>query len=443
MIHASLAAVCFAACVFFAIVCESLRNFFRSRLASLCRRKGNEARFGLILRDDETALQMASFGKQATLAMALLLAGYARYGSGTAPGVWQLVADLLIAIFCCWWGIWVIPWSISRVAAESVLFRGWPLIGVLLTLFSPLQKIVRRFDTLMHRLAGRSDPTPESLETFAEEIQSVVDEGEREGILESHAGRMIQRVMELREADVRSVMTPRTDIVAIQASCTLEEARKELIEAGHSRIPVVDGNMDGIIGILYARDLLETFGTEAAGKTLRDIVRPPFYVPETTTINTLLDRMKEQRLHLAIVLDEYGGVTGLVTLEDILEEIVGDITDEFDESPEELYQMPDRHTLIVDARMHLDELNQLFELNFPDDRDFDTIGGFIFSELGRIPRVGEVVNWERLRITVLEATERKVVRLEIFSEVPWPDVSPQPRGDSKGAPSQVRSAEAK
>lgn len=438
MIHASLAAVCFAACVFFAIVCESLRNFLRSRLASLCRRKGNETRFGLILRDDETALQMASFGKQATLSMALLLTGFARYGSGVEVSAWQLATDLLIAAAGCWWGIWVIPWSISRVAAESVLFRFWPMLHLMLALFSPLQKLVLRFDTVMHRLAGRSDPTPESLETFAEEIQSVVDEGEREGILESHAGRMIQRVMELREADVRSVMTPRTDIVAIQASSSLEEARKELLEAGHSRVPVVDGNMDGIIGILYARDLLETLSANTAGKTLREIVRPPFYVPETTTINTLLDRMKEQRLHLAIVLDEYGGVTGLVTLEDILEEIVGDITDEFDESPEELYQVPDRNTLIVDARMHLDDLNQLFELNFPDDRDFDTIGGFIFSELGRIPRVGEVVNWERLRITVLEATDRKVVRLEVISEVPWPDVTHLPRSDSKGPTSQAR-----
>jgi CBS domain containing-hemolysin-like protein len=155
-------------------------------------------------------------------------------------------------------------------------------------------------------------------------------------------------------------------------------------------------------------------------KTLRELVREPHYIPETTTIESLLETMKSQRLHMAIVLDEYGGVAGLVTLEDILEEIVGDIADEFDDHADEQVQRIDDHTLLVDARIHLDELNDLYDLEFPEDGDFDTLAGFVFSELGRIPKQGEVVTWSHLQITVLEATLRKLVRLQLRSTSPWP-----------------------
>lgn len=389
-------------------------------MAYVCRLRSNEARFGLILRDDEAALRACEFAQICTFTTTLVLFSLLRYWSRAQLADHELWLDLLLIMTVCWLAIRVLPWAISRVAAEWVLYWCWPLIRLLILLLQPVLSIANWTDTLMHRIAGRSDPSPENLETFAEEIQSVVDEGEREGILESHSGRMIQRVMELREEDVRAVMTPRTDVVSIQVSCSLAEAREQLLEAGHSRIPVVDGSMDDIIGLLYARDLLGAFTSGGEHRSLREIIRPPFYVPETTTINTLLDRMKQERLHLAIVLDEYGGVTGLVTLEDILEEIVGDIADEFDDRPEDLYRVIDPHTLWVDARMHLDELNELFELNLPDDKDFDTIGGFVFSELGRVPRKGEQLQWNQLCITVLEVTERKLVELELTSSTPWP-----------------------
>jgi CBS domain containing-hemolysin-like protein len=142
-------------------------------------------------------------------------------------------------------------------------------------------------------------------------------------------------------------------------------------------------------------------------------------VPETCTIDALLERMKQERLHMAIVLDEYGGVAGLVTLEDILEEIVGDIADEFDEQAEAMYELADPQTLRVDARMRVDELNDLFDLELPDDEDFDTLGGFVFSRLGRIPKSGDRLTEAGLTFVVLEATERKLVRLEIISPQGW------------------------
>jgi CBS domain containing-hemolysin-like protein len=226
------------------------------------------------------------------------------------------------------------------------------------------------------------------------------------------------------------------DINTIEVGCSLNEARRLLLECGHSRIPLVDGSPDEIVGILYARDLLEALSEEEPKKSLREIVRTPFYVPETTTIDALLESMKRERLHLAIVLDEYGGVTGLVTMEDILEEIVGDIADEFDEREESLYHVVDTHTLSVDARMHLDELNDLFDLNLPDDQDFDTIGGLVFSELGRIPKQGERLEVEGLRILVLAASERKISRLELVSSVPWPGIEDPASKSARSSSSQ-------
>jgi CBS domain containing-hemolysin-like protein len=225
-------------------------------------------------------------------------------------------------------------------------------------------------------------------------------------------------------------MTPRIDIFSISVNLSLEEARRELLEAGHSRIPVVDSSPDDIVGILYARDLLECFSHDGQPRSLRSILREPFYVPETTTVDALLERMKRERLHMAIVLDEYGGVAGLVTLEDILEEIVGDIADEFDDVEAASVRHIDPHTIEVDARTHLDELNELFDLDLPEEADFDTVGGFVFNELGRIPQKGETVIWNSLKITITEVTERSVVKVNLTSEVPWPVAGASPAESS-------------
>lgn len=411
---------CLLLSIFFSAVSESLRNFLRSRLAFVCRLQQNEDRFGIILRDDELALQAAEIIRIATLVIALLQGSVTRYHGSQFISSAGLISDFFLAVIVIWLVIWVFPWSISRVAAEHILFHAWPAIDLTIRITKPFRILGQRIDTFVHRMAGRQDPTPENIETLTEEIQSVVDEGERGGILESRAGKMIHRVMELRQEDVRAVMTPRTDILTIQVDVSLEEARLQLLEAGHSRVPVVEGSADNIVGILYARDLLEHIGNGNAPADLKEIVREAFYVPETNSIDTLLNRMKQERLHLAIVLDEYGGVTGLVTLEDILEEIVGDIADEFDEDEDERIEWLDPHTLVIDARMHIDEINDLFDLELPEDRDFDTLGGLVFSELERVPKQGERFEWKELQFTVIEASDRKISRIQLYSQVPWP-----------------------
>lgn len=408
----SVASLLLALSVLLAIWCYSLRSFSRSRLADVCRTRNRGDRFGQILKHDETALVVCEVMLWASGCGGFVLLAVWRYRGGE-PAWWQPAVDVAVLAGLAVSLLMILPWSVSRVAAEHVLFRSWPLIRFCATMLRPVSLLVHRFDTLVHRLAGRQDPVPDTVETLADELQSVVDEGEREGLLESRAGRMLQRVMELREDDVRAVMSPRTDIVFVPVDGGLQEARRIILDSGHSRLPVIGQTPDDIVGILYARDLLREFGDGNDATTLKDLVHEPCYVPETTTIDDLLERMKRERLHMAIVLDEYGGVVGLVTMEDILEEIVGDIEDEFDEERQEQIHQVDEDTVDVDARVHLDDLNERFSFALPEDADFDTVGGFVFSELGRIPESGESFTWRNLRFTVLDADKRRIVMLRI------------------------------
>ena len=441
MINTSIVIGCFLTSIFYSAVCESLRNFLRSRLAFVCRRQKNEQRFGVILKEDEIALQAAKAVRLTTLVVALLLGAIERYHGPAEFSTLTIWSDFLVVLACCWLSLLVFPWAISRVAAEHILFHTWPVISGTIRVMKPVIIVEKRIDTFVHRLAGRKDPTPENLETIREEIQTVVDEGERDGILESRAGKMIHRIMELRQEDVRAVMTPRTDIITIQDDSTLDEARTRFLEERHSRIPVVEGSTDQIVGILYARDLLEHIGKSKSDVSLRELVRKALYVPETNSIDGLLNRMKKERLHLAIVLDEYGGVTGLVTLEDILEEIVGEIEDEFDEEEDDRIEWLDPHTMVVDARLHIDEMNDLFDLELPEDRDFDTLGGLVFSELERVPKQGERFEWKQIQFTVIEATERQILRIQLYSPVTWPrhdQTSPLEKTKQQGEKSPFR-----
>lgn len=229
---------------------------------------------------------------------------------------------------------------------------------------------------------------------------------------------MIERVMEFQDEDVGAVMTPRTDMLCVRADATLDEARRELVESGHSRMPVIGESTDDILGILYAKDLLKALESRRQPgdpiPVLRDILREPVYVPITTAIPALLNLMRRQHVHIAMVNDEYGGVAGLVTMEDILEEIVGEIRDEYDDEhhPEPIAVLPDG-AVEVDGRVHLDDLNERFKLELPEDTEFDTIGGFVFSLLGRMPTDGATTQWERWQFQVLKADKRQIKRLRI------------------------------
>lgn len=406
-----------------ALGCDALREFSYSRLEELCESRGVPDRFRKILKEQSSALLLLEF---LLTAFTLAVSGVICFLIG-----WPIFADGQMSQRIGWWFVLqyasfalltflfadVLPWVIARVAAEQFLFRWWPVIEVLQIVLRPGLWLANQLDRYAHRFVGRAEPLDDNASVLEEDIRSVVEEGEREGVLEEGSTIMIQRVMELKDEDVGAIMTPRIDMDCVPADCTLEEARQLLIESGHSRMPVIGDSTDDVIGILYAKDLLKALEprrTNHQVAVLRDIIREPVYVPLTIEIPSLLELMKRQKIHIAMVHDEYGGVAGLVTMEDILEEIVGEIADEYDEEqPADEIQRAPGGDIEIDGRMRLDEFNRLSGFHLPYSDDFDTVGGFVFSQFGRIPTAGETLDWQRLKFTVLDADARRIQRLRI------------------------------
>jgi magnesium and cobalt exporter, CNNM family len=221
--------------------------------------------------------------------------------------------------------------------------------------------------------------------------------------------------MELGETRAGEIMTPRTDIFALAAETPWEDACGQVIEAGHTRVPVYDGDIDNIVGVLYAKDLLAHV-IKKETHSLREVMRKPYFVPETKPLDDLLREFQARKVHLAVALDEYGGTSGVVTIEDVLEEIVGDITDEYDEVAPELLLRLDDQVVEADGRLHIDELNDEMHLGIPEDEDYDTVAGLVYTELGYIPITGETLSAHGARFTVLDADDRKIIRLRVERE---------------------------
>lgn len=261
-----------------------------------------------------------------------------------------------------------------------------------------LMDLVGRF------LSGRKKVTEE-------EIQEMMDAGEEEGIINEEENEMIRAIFTLRDTVVREIMVPRTDMACVSADATVSEVLATIIGCGHSRIPVWDGTLDNIVGLIYAKDLLKYWGMDEAAVVLRRVMRPPFFVPEARGLEELLHDFKKKRVHIAIVIDEYGGTSGLVTIEDLLEQIVGDIQDEYDLEEEWLVEEPDG-TIVVDARLPIEELEEYFGIEVEREK-FDTVGGLLSHLTGRIPRAGEEVETGTIRLTVLDADERRIGMVRI------------------------------
>jgi CBS domain containing-hemolysin-like protein len=273
-----------------------------------------------------------------------------------------------------------------------------------------------------------------------DDIKILIEVSEKEGVLEEDEREMIHSIIELGDTIVKEVMVPRTDIVRLDVDASIQESLNTVVAAGHSRIPVYDDRIDNIVGILYAKDLLaywqriqkdarqgekESVLLEQMNGnfTLRSFLRPPTFVPETKKASEMLKEFQQHRTHMAIVVDEYGGTAGLVTIEDVLEEIVGEIQDEYD-TEGAMYTKVDEDVFEVDARISLTDLADELKIVFPEDEDFETLSGFISSIAGRVPRVGEKIDFEGNRITILDGDERHVQRVRI--KVPVEEEQPEP-----------------
>jgi len=400
-----------------AIGARSLTGFSRHELEEICRRRSARERLGAILKQHDRVALAAETLQVLGTAAAMTTAAYwtiERFHDGSLPSAGQAAIDVtLFALVLLIIEIWI-PWTITRIWAEPFLFFTWPAWLALSYLTSPLVFGARFLDTVFHRLANRSPEAPDE-ESFEDEIRTIVTEGHREGLLEEDAREMIEGVIELSDVVVSEIMTPRTDMVSMPVTLTWQEALDLAVRVGHTRIPVHEKTRDDIVGILYVKDLLPELAKPAdqTRGAWTSLLRDPLFVPETKPVDVLLQEFQRDRSHMVVVLDEYGGVSGLVTMEDVLEEIVGEIVDEYDADLVDGIRELDHRTVEALGKVHIDEINERLELKLPEDADFDTIAGFVFTELGHVPVVNEELVWKNIRITVLEATRRRIERVRI------------------------------
>jgi CBS domain containing-hemolysin-like protein len=297
--------------------------------------------------------------------------------------------------------------------AESLAFQLARPVAALTRLVSPLVNLVVGVsNTLARPMGGElSQRVPFVSE---EEIMTMVDAGQEVGLIEADEKEMIYSVFALGDTLAREVMVPRIDIVALDVQASLDEALDLIIDAGLSRIPVYKDTVDNVIGGLYAKDLLQVWREEREVVNLRDVLRPPYFVPESKPLDELLQDMQQHKVHMAIVVDEYGGTAGVVTIEDVVEELVGEIQDEYD-SEEPFVEQTSDQEFIFNARVDLDDVNRLMGTAFRTDL-YDTLGGFIYSQLGKVPAVGETIHFDGLIIQVLSVTGRRIRKVRVSWE---------------------------
>ena len=396
---------------FFAAAKESIISIRRSRRLQLLEEKHYAAEVINRLADDSTRLlateqlilkligfsivAFSSFIYTSSLAQALSIKEF------FAVILITIVAALVTLIFGE-----LIPKEIARNYAEPIAFWTAHPFNWLSYLAAPLAQFV----TLMGRiLTGRwdGDESSYSFNTITEEdLRTYVDAGEEEGVLKEDEKEMIYSIFDLGDTLAREVMVPRIDMVAVEANTPVMEALDVILEAGHSRGPIYVDNIDHVVGILYAKDLLTHWREGGEAQTVSGLSRDVYFVPETKSVSELLRELQSRKVHIAIVVDEYGGTAGLVTIEDILEEIVGEIQDEYD--PDQfIMQRVSEDEYIFSARMDLDDINDLMASDLPTE-DADTLGGLVYNLLGRVPVVGDAVEIGDLYLTVLDVEGRRI-----------------------------------
>jgi putative hemolysin len=406
------------ATLFFSVNSIALRIFSRAKLQEAFK-KANRQNNGEDLTDRIVAnvekLTLASSLYRLVFNMftlLLLVAAFVQPSTELPISRYVLVFVIAVVIFSIF--SLAIPHAWAKHAGEKVLSRSYKVLLFFAVIASPIIYIFKLYDGFVRRLAGVVESTPEEQqEEKQEEFLTDLEQHRMEGTVDEEEQQMIEKVLELNDRTADQIMTPRTDIVAVEVNSDLQTVLQTITDAGHTRVPVYENNIDNIVGLVYAKDLLSEIGKSSTDFRLRDKIRQAYFVPETKPLRALLHEFQNQKLHIAVVLDEYGGTAGIVTLEDILEELVGEITDEYEQIMPEPVKKVDENTLEVDARTYIGDLNDKFELNLPEDEDYDTVGGFVFSRLGYIPKTGEKFDHENLKFTIASAEARRIIRIKI------------------------------
>lgn len=307
----------------------------------------------------------------------------------------------------------VAPKAFAASNTERWALAAAPLI---LTLQKALWPLVWAYEKLTHamfRSMGERGREGRAVFRSQEEIKTLISMGAEEGVLEDKEEDMLHSVIEFSETTAREIMVPRIDMTAVPGDATLDHVRAFLLESGFSRIPVYQGTVDNVIGILYVKDVLLHFLEKKSGAAqVRELMREAYFVPESKKLDDLLAEMREKRIHMAVVIDEFGGTAGLVTLEDVIEEVVGDIFDEYDLRHEPIRKL-DPWTAVVDARTHVADVNHALDLEIPEEESYDTVAGFVYQSLGRLGKEGEVVHGPGFDLVVEKVTNRRILRARI------------------------------
>ncbi len=331
---------------------------------------------------------------------------------GIISGFSTVVITLIMSYFSLVLGE-LVPKKIAMNKPEKMAFMAAPILTFVAKVTKPIVKFLALSTNGVLRVIG-IDPHADEEVVTEEEIRMMVDVGGEKGVIEDTQIEMINNIFEFDDIDVADIMTHRTDMVCVDENEPLVEAVKLSIENGFSRIPVYEEDPDNIIGIVYIKDFLKYVGTNLPKtKTVKDMMRPAYYVPETKRCGELFTEMTEKRVQMAVVVDEYGGTAGIVTLEDLLESIVGNIQDEYDQEDEEISIINDT-TFEVEGITDIEEVEEHTGKKFPDG-DYDTIGGYIISVLGFLPQDGEMneVQFENVKFTVLNVEERRIGKVKV------------------------------
>ena len=338
-----------------------------------------------------------------------------------APAVLHGVSLVLLTLLLGYFTLVVgelVPKRIAMCFPEKVAFAVAPILGWIYQVERPLVWVLSRSTNAVVRLMGIK-PESEQERVTEEEIRMMVDVGSEKGVIEPGEKDMIDNIFDFDDRTAGEVMTHRTEVAALEITATVREAVQLATQEGYSRIPVYEDDIDSIVGILHVKDLLplvDANNTDAL--RIADYVRPVLFVPESNSCTDLLRAFREKKVQMAVVVDEYGGTAGVVTMEDLLEAIVGNIQDEYDDEEEEYFRLPDG-SYRIDGTLSLEEVEKLLKVKFEDDEDYDTLGGLLTDHLGRIPQEGEHPQVEigRYRFIVEKVEDRRIAQV-LAQELP-------------------------
>ncbi|MDD2521964.1 MAG: hemolysin family protein [Anaerolineaceae bacterium] len=371
---------------------------------------------------DKTIALIEKQGLRTALRLGLIIAHYMLAGAtvlllvGVAKlvNIWFILLILLLVLVI----VTAFEFMLERKILKSSEKAALTWTGAATVISFLVSPITRLMTAILGEYAERVSlaVTDESLRDWVEQDQpeSTLDQGERE---------MIYSIFHFSETMTKEIMVPRMDVLALDVNTTIREARQEFINAGHSRVPVYDDTVDNVIGLLYAKDLLAVVDGDDTIANQRSLIRPAYFVPEAKKVDELLTEMQSRGVHMALVVDEYGGVAGVVTLEDIVEEIVGEIRDEYDQGEVQLYEELPEGGYLIQGRATIDEFNEITGLNLSDEYA-DTLGGYIYGQLGRVPQPGEMVRNDNFDFTVEEVVARRILKVKV-QKVPEPTTADQ------------------